>query len=120
MCDGEGAPASVGAAVAMLDRALDALNAADVALLPTAGQVQALRALERAQAKHTAARARVLTAFAAQGGCQDDGHGSARTWLTWQTRITKGAAAGAMAWARHLAAHSVIAEALAAGRSPRP
>ena len=38
-----------------------------------------------------------------------------RAWLRWQTRVTKGAAAAATAWARRLAAHPVIAQALAAG-----
>ena len=81
MCDGLGQPASVTDALAMLDHALDHLNAADAASLPAAVQAQALRALERAGAKHTAARARVLAAFAGQAAYEDDGHGSARTWL---------------------------------------
>jgi hypothetical protein len=99
----------------MLDRALDHLNAADAASLPSSVQAAALRALERAGAKHTAARARMLTAFAGQAAYEDDGHGSARTWLKWQTRITNGAAAGAVGWVRRLTAHPVISGALAAG-----
>src|SRR5215831_15520863 len=115
MCDGQGSPTGVTEALAMLGRALDHLNAADMASLPTSVQAGALRALGQAEAKHTAARARVLGAFAAQGGCEDDGHGTARTWLKWQTRITTGAAAGAIGWVRRLAAHPVIEQALAAG-----
>ena len=115
MCDGTGQPAGVAEALAMLGRALDHLNAADVASLPASVQAEALRALGRAEAKHTAARARVLGAFAAQGGCEADGHGTARIWLKWQTRITTGAAAGAIGWARRLAAHPVVGQALAAG-----
>ncbi len=115
MCDDQGSPAGVAEALAMLGRALDHLNAADVASLPASAQAEALRALGRAEAKHTAARARVLGAFAAQGGCEDDGHGTARTWLKWQTRITTGAAAGAIGWARRLTAHPVVGLALAAG-----
>jgi len=115
MCDGQGTPAGVTEALAMLGRALDHLNAADMASLPTIVQADALRALGQAEAKHTAARARVLGAFAAQGGCEDDGHGTARTWLKWQTRITTGAAAGAIGWVRRLAAHPVIEQALTAG-----
>ena len=114
MCDGEGSPTSVGQALVMLDRALDHLNAADVASLPSGVQAEALRALERAQAKHTSARGRVLAAFAAQGGFEDDGHGTARTWLKWQTQVTTSAAAGAVGRARRLAAHPVIGQALAA------
>jgi hypothetical protein len=99
----------------MLDRALSYLTTADAASLPSVAQAEALLALARAEAKHTAARARMLGAFAGQGGFEDDGHGSARAWLKWQTRITAGAAAGAIGWVRRLAAHPVIAAALAAG-----
>jgi hypothetical protein len=91
---------TVDAALAMLDRALDALNATDMGSLPAAVQAAALRGLERAEAKHTAARTGVLAAFTAQSGCTDDGQGSARLWLTWQTRVTRGAAASWMAWPR--------------------
>jgi hypothetical protein len=116
MCEGSRKTASVAGALVMLDRALDALNATDAALLPAVTQAETLRALERAEAKHTAVRARMLTAFTAQDGYRDDGQGSARVWLRWQTRITRGAAAGAVGWARRLAAHPVIADALAAGQ----
>ena len=115
MCDPR-QPVSVGAALVTLERALDALNAADVASVPAVVQAQALRALERAEAKHTAVRARVLAAFTAQDGYEDDGQGSARVWLRWQTRVTGAAAAGAMGWMRRLGAHPVIAAALAEGQ----
>jgi Domain of unknown function (DUF222)/HNH endonuclease len=108
-------PVNVTAALAMLDRALDALTAADAGSLPTGTQAEVLRALGRAEAKQTAARSRVLAAFTAQDGYEDDGHGSARMWLRWQTRVTRGAAAGAVGWARRLAAHPVIEASLAAG-----
>ena len=114
MCDPR-EPVSVASALVMLDRALDVLAHADAAGLPASTQAEALRALERAEARHTAARARMLTAFSAQAGYEDDGQGSARVWLRWQTRVTKGAAAGAVAWMRRLAAHPVIGKALAAG-----
>jgi Domain of unknown function (DUF222) len=115
MCGRSEEPSSVTEALAMLDRALDHLSAADAALLSAGVQAEALRALERAAAKHTVARARVLAAFAGQAAYEDDGQGSARTWLRWQTRVTPGAAAGAVGWARRLAAHPVIGDALAAG-----
>jgi Domain of unknown function (DUF222)/HNH endonuclease len=108
-------PATPAAALVMLEAALDALNAADAASLPGAIQAECLRALERAEAKHTAARARVLASFTAQGGFEGDGQGCARSWLKWQTRITGGAAAAAAGWARRLAAHPRVARALAAG-----
>src|SRR5215469_13529337 len=110
-----GQPSTVAEALVMLDRALDHLNAVDAASLPSGVQAEALRALERAGAKHTAARARVLAAFAGQAAYEDDGQGSAGTWLKWQTRVTKGAAAGAVGWARRVAAHPAIGAALAAG-----
>jgi hypothetical protein len=115
VCDSLGQPTSVTDALAMLDRALDRLNAADGACLPSSVQAEALRALERAGAKHTAARARLLAAFAGQAAYEDDGQGSPGSWLKWQTRITKGAAAGAVGWVRRLAAHPAIGAALAAG-----
>jgi Domain of unknown function (DUF222)/HNH endonuclease len=121
MCDardpvGIRGPVNVTGALAMLDRALAVLAAADAGSLPVSVQAQALRVLERAEARHTAARAQMLAAFAAQDGYEDDGQGSARVWLRWQTRVTKGAAAAAVGWARRLAAHPVIARALADGQ----
>jgi Domain of unknown function (DUF222)/HNH endonuclease len=119
MCESPQEPAGVEAGLAMLDRALDVLNAGDVTSLPAAVQARALRMLERAEAKHTAARARILAAFATQHVYEDDGQGSARVWLKWQTRITSGAAAGTVAWMKRLTAHPVVAQALAAGEISR-
>jgi len=115
VCDGLGQPGSVTDALVLLGRALDHLAAADAASLPASVQAEALRGLERAQSTHTAARARILAAFAGQGGFEDDGQGSARAWLKWQARVTQGAAAGAVGWARRVTSHPVIVEALAAG-----
>ena len=53
----DGQPVSVANALGMLDRALSCLVAVDAAGLPTAAQAEALLALERAEARHTAARA---------------------------------------------------------------
>src|SRR5260370_373966 len=97
--------------MAMAQAALGWLAGADAASLTSAEQADTLRALERAQSLHTAARARVLRAFDAQGGYEDDGHGSARNWLKWQTGITGGAAAAALAWMRRLPAHPALADA---------
>src|SRR6266704_3554437 len=108
-------PATVADAAAMAEAGLAFLAAADTASLTTAEQAGCLRALERAESRHTAARARVLYAFTAQAGFEDDGHGSPRTWLKWQTRISGGAAAGAIKSMQRLAAHPAIAGALAAG-----
>ena len=110
------APATAAQAVAMARAGLAWLAAADATALTGAEQAECLRGLERAEAVHTAARAKVLAAFCASGGYEDDGHGSAKMWLTWQTRITSGAAAGAMGWMRRLAHHPAVGDALAAGR----
>jgi hypothetical protein len=108
-------PASTGEALSAIRAGFSYLNRADAASLTTAEQAGCLRALGQAESMHTAARARVLYAFSAQAGYEDDGHRSARTWLTWQTRIGGGAAYAAVAWMRRLAAHPAVADALAAG-----
>src|SRR5580692_10317327 len=109
-------PTTAAQAVAMARAGLAWLAAANATALTGAEQAECLRGLERAEAVHTAARARVLAAFCAGGGHEDDGHGSAKTWLRWQTRVTPGAAAGALGWMRRLARHPGVGEALAAGR----
>src|SRR5215467_6567837 len=109
-------PATAGEALAAISAGLDYLSAADVASLTTAEQAGCLRALEQATARHTAARSRVLAAFHAQDGSAGDGHGSTRTWLKWQTRISGGAASDAMGWMRRLSAHPAVADALAAAQ----
>jgi Domain of unknown function (DUF222) len=108
-------PDTVAEAMAMAEAGLARLASADAGSLTTAEQADCLRALERMESRHTAARASVLAAFTAQGGCEDDGHGSTRTWLKWQTRVTGGAAAGAIGWMRRLSAHPAVRDALAAG-----
>src|SRR5215470_6515731 len=109
-------PATAGEALSAISAGLDYLNAADVASLTTAEQAGCLRALEQAAARHTAARSKILAAFHAQNGHADDGHGSARTWLKWHTRIGGGAASDAIGWMRRLYAHPAVADALAAAQ----
>jgi hypothetical protein len=108
-------PATVADAAAMARVGLAFLASADTASLTTAEQADCLRALAQAESIHTAARARVLYAFTAQAGYEDDGHRSPRMWLTWQTRVGGGAATMAIKWMQRLAAHPAVAEALAAG-----
>src|SRR5260370_20116206 len=107
-------PSSAAAAVAMAQAGLSFLATAALAALPSAAQADCLRGLERAQAMHTAARSRILACFAGQRSFQDDGHGAPGCWRRWQTRITRGAASGAVGWARRPAAHRAVADALAA------
>src|SRR5450755_926467 len=108
-------PVSAADAVAMAQAALAYLANANMASVPAAAQADCLRGLERIESLHTAARAGVLAAFMASGGHEGDGQGSAGAWLRWQTRVTKGAAAGAVARARRIAAHPAAGGALAAG-----
>ena len=117
------APAPPVASFTSADEAMDAVRAglgylagAEVASLPAVTQARLLREYERAGAQHTAGRARVLAAFAAQRGYEDDACGSARTWLAWQTRVTVAAASGAVGWVRRLEAHPRVAVMLAAGK----
>jgi hypothetical protein len=108
-------PTTVTQAMAMAEAGLAWLAMADVASVPAAEQAECLRALERIESRHTTARARVLGVFNAQAGYEDDGHGSARSWLRWQTRVTGSAAGGALGWSRRLSAHPDVAGALAGG-----
>jgi hypothetical protein len=109
-----GAPESAADAVAMVLTGLGWLAGADLASAPPAALADLLRDLERATSVHLAARSNALAAFTAQAGYEEDGHGSARTWLRWQTKVTLPAANAALAWARRLKEHPAIAEALAA------
>jgi hypothetical protein len=109
-------PATATEAAAMARTALAWLAGTDAAALTTAEQAECLHGLEQAESAHTAARASVLAAFRAADGCRDDGHSSPKTWLKWKTRITPGAATGAMGWMRRLAAHPLVAGALADGK----
>ena len=112
------APASTGEALAMVRAGLGYLADCDAGSLATAAQAEALIGLERAEAQHTAARAKILAAFTGQQGYEADGYYGAASWLRAITRVTKGAAAAATGWARRLDAHPVIAAALAAGQFP--
>src|SRR5215468_2515005 len=108
-------PASAGQALAALGDALAFLATTDPTALTIAEQADCLRGLQRAESVRIAAQAAILEAFSAGCGHQADGHGTARSWLRWQTRITGSAASAAMAWTRRLAAHPRVRDALAAG-----
>src|SRR5712671_6098911 len=114
MCDSQ-PPSCTADALLMISAGLGYLNQCDAPGLGAAGQAEALAALERAEAQHTAARARILSAFTSARGFEADGQFGPKPWLRGLTKITKGAAAGAVGWARRLAAHPAVAEALAAG-----
>ena len=108
-------PASVTEALDAVRTGLAYPNQVDAADLPGVVQAQCLRELAAAESAQTAAHARLLGAFSAGSAYEDDGQGSARMWLRWQTQITRAAADGAAGWVRRLAAHPALASALAAG-----
>jgi Domain of unknown function (DUF222)/HNH endonuclease len=108
-------PSSASHAVRMAVTGLRWLAAADTASLPTGVQADCLRDLERLSSMHTAVRSRVLSSFTAQRGFEDDGQGSPRTWLAWQTRTSIGAARGVIGWMRRLDEHPDVADELAKG-----
>ena len=108
-------PSSSDEAISMVRAGLGWLARADAGSLPGPELAECLSGLERAQSVHTAARARVLAAFDAQRGYEADGQGSPRTWLTWQTRITRADASAALASMRRLRDHAAICNALADG-----
>jgi len=102
-------------ALDLLDGALAYLSAADPAQMPAAVQARCLTAMERADARTTAARAFILAAFTSAQGYRDDGDYSARSWLMNHTRVTKGTAAGHAGWSRRGRTHPRVLAALAAG-----
>ena len=106
-------------ALQLLDSALAYLTAADATQVPTEIQARCLTALERADARLTAARAQILAAFTASQGYCDDGDYSARAWLIHKTRVTSGTAVDHTGWSRRTGTHPRILAALAAGEISR-
>jgi hypothetical protein len=94
-------------------RAVLGYLSADAGEMVAEAQVECLQALEQLDGVKTATRARVLGAFTAGQGYAADADYSPRSWLIHRTRITKGAAAGHLAWVRRAAAHPRVASALA-------
>jgi Domain of unknown function (DUF222)/HNH endonuclease len=99
----------------MIRVAMGYLFAADHTAMAAETQAECLLELEQLDAVKTATRAKVLGAFTAAQGYSADADYSPRSWLIHRTRITKGAAAVHLAWARRAAAHPRIAAALAEG-----
>ncbi len=105
-------PESIGQTLNMLQCAMRELAAAQYAELPAATLGEVLLALERADAAGTVARGRALNAFDAKDGHQDDGQKTAGAWLVNIAGVTRAEAAGHRSWARLVAAHPLIAEAM--------
>ena len=81
-------PASTAEAIDMYLASLRHLAAADPAALAAAAQAECLQALEQGDAIGTAARARILAAFAADQGYSADADYSATSWLIHRTGVT--------------------------------
>jgi hypothetical protein len=109
------APASEAEAVQMVLTGLSRLAAADPTAMAAQAQAECLLALEQGDAMSTAVRARFLAAFTAGRGYSADGDYSPASWLIHQTRVTKGAARGHLAWARRAGRHPRVLAALAEG-----
>src|SRR5579863_2478373 len=109
-------PKTAGEAVDLMLAGLRWLANADLASVPVSVQADCLRALERGASLHTAAQAVALSAFDTAAGYEEDGQGSPRTWLRWQTRVTGAAASASVAWMRRLRAHPAVADALRNGK----
>jgi hypothetical protein len=99
----------------MLKSAMGYLAKADATAMAAGVQAQCLQTLEEIDSIEIAARASILQAFDAGKGFCEEAYYSPRTWLFHKTRITRGAAAFHIKWARRAAAHPVVAAALAEG-----
>ena len=110
--------ASTREALGALRAVMGYLSAADATAMAAEAQAECLLALEEMDAVTAATRAKVLGAFTAAQGYSADGDYSPRSWLIHRTKVTRGAAAGYLAWARRAAAHPRIAAALAEGSVP--
>jgi hypothetical protein len=108
-------PGTAAEALALVRNGLDWLAAVDAGELTGAERAEVLRGLAAAESVHLAATAKVVSAFDAAEDYVADGHGGTRSWLVWQTRTTRPAAAAVLAWTRRLAAHPAVAAALRAG-----
>ena len=107
-------PVNVTEALAMVRSGLGYLVAADATGLPGEVQARCLQDFERDDAMLTAARAQILGAFANARGYCADGDYSPKMWLFHRTRVTKGAAAGHVGWARRAGAHPRVIAAMGA------
>jgi hypothetical protein len=96
-------------------RAVMGYLSADAAEMAAEAQAECLLVLEEMDAVKTATRAKVLNAFTAAQGYAADADYSPRSWLIHRTRVTRGAAAGHLAWVRRAAAHPRVAATLAEG-----
>src|SRR5215472_8288487 len=109
-------PGGVPDALRVMDGALDYLNGPDgAAALEAAAVGGVLASLGGLSGKFAAARSAVLARFDAERAHDGDGYGSSRAWLAAKGRLTGKAAGAQVRLMRQLAAHPVLAAALARG-----
>ena len=114
MCT-DGESLTVAEALRMMDTTLDFLNGPGLASVEAAGLGGVLEALAGLSARFSAARAAALARFDATRGYAAEGYGSTASWLADKSRTTRQAAGAEVRQMRQLAAHPVIAAAVAAG-----
>jgi len=107
-------PADAREAMAMVHAGFAFLARADATAMTGPERAQTLRAMEQADAVATAARTRVLGAFAAGQDYADDGAYNAYSWLKHQTQVTGAAAGDHAAWVKRAGQHPLVQAALAA------
>jgi hypothetical protein len=113
---GEHGPGSVAEALRVAQAAMDYLVDPGAAALEAAalgGVLEAMEAMGAISATFAAARSAILARFDAERGHDVDGYGSARSWLAAKCRVTAREAAAQVRLMRQLAAHPVLAAALA-------
>jgi hypothetical protein len=113
---GDGVPGSAGEALSMMDAALDYLNgpAGELVEAPALGEV--LRGLAGIDAKHAAARMRLVSRFDANDCHDSDGYPTTASWLAGRTRVVLAKARAEVRRARMMTgAHPGLTDAMAAG-----
>jgi hypothetical protein len=117
MCtNGDGVPGSVGEALSMMGAALDYLNGPAGDLVQPAALGEVLQALAGINAKHTAARLRLVSRFDANDCHDSDGYPTTASWLAGRTKTVLARARAEVRLARAMtAAHPALADAMAAG-----
>jgi Domain of unknown function (DUF222) len=106
-------PASVAEALRVAEAIMDYLNDPGAAALEAAALGGVLEAMGTISGKFAAARSAILARFDAERGHDADGYGSSRAWLAAKGRVTPKAAGAQVRLMRQLAAHPVLAAALA-------
>jgi len=110
---GELGPGSVAEALRVAQAAMDYLIDPGAAALEAASLGGVLEAMGAISATFAAARCAILARFDAGRGHDADGYGSSRAWLAAKGRVTAKAAGAQVRLMRQLAAHPVLAAALA-------